>query len=233
MSFAIFAVVALSLIQRFPSAALAAAPQAITNEVDPTGATTATVDGLVNPGGESTTYSVQWDVNSSAWCQSLGQSGSPANTTSATPFPDTGNAFEDVTVDLTDLTGGTDYCAQLIANNGSGESDGGTEEWTQGLPVAITIGETPTGATTSTIQGQVDPVGQSTTYKVQWDLNSSIWCQNFGTSGSPAHTTAGTVLSFSDNTFHDVSVGITGLVSGTDFCAQLIATNASGESDGG
>ncbi|HKD94000.1 MAG TPA: PASTA domain-containing protein [Gaiellaceae bacterium] len=233
MSFAIFAVVGLALLLGFPSAALAAAPQAITNEVDPTGATTATVDGLVNPGGESTTYSVQWDVNSSAWCQSLGQSGSPANTTSATPFPDTGNAFEDVTVDLTDLTGGTDYCAQLIANNGSGESDGGTEEWTQGLPVAITIGETPTGATTSTIQGQVDPVGQSTTYKVQWDLNSSIWCQNFGTSGSPAHTTAGTVLSFSDNTFHDVSVGITGLVSGTDFCAQLIATNASGESDGG
>jgi hypothetical protein len=221
------------LLLGFPSAALAAAPQTQTNDVFSTGVATATVDGLVNPEGESTTYAVQWDLNSSTWCQNFGTVGSPANTTSATPFPDTGTNFEDVQVDLTGLTGGTDYCAQLIANNGSGPSEGGTFEWIQGLPETLTTGQTPTGATTSTIQGQINPVGQSTTYKVQWDLNSSTWCQSFATSGSPAHTTAGTVLGFSDNALHDVSVGITGLTSGTDYCAQLIATNGSGEGDGG
>jgi hypothetical protein len=231
--FVTFAVVGLALLLGFPSAALAAAPLASTSDAFSTGATTATVEGVVNPGGESTTYAVQWDLNSSTWCQNLGTSGSPANTTAGTvPLPSDNN-FDPASVDLTGLTGGTDYCAQLTANNGSGESDGGFIEWTQGLPEVITTGQTPTGATTSTIEGQVDPTGQSTTYKVQWDLNSSTWCQNFGTSGSPAHTTSGTVLGFSDNTLHDVSVGVAGLTSGTDYCAQLVATNNSGEGDGG
>jgi hypothetical protein len=232
--FVTLTVIGLALLLGFPSAALAAAPLASTSDAFSTSATTATVEGVINPGGVSTSYAVQWDLNSSTWCQSLGASGSPANTTAGTvPLPSDNN-FDPASVDLTGLTGGVDYCAQLIATNGSGESDGGTVPWTQGLPEVITTGQTPTGATTSTIQGQVDPTGQSTTYKVQWDLNSSTWCQNFGTSGSPAHVTAGTVLGFSDNTLHDVSVGITGgLVSGTDYCAQLVATNGSGEGDGG
>jgi hypothetical protein len=232
MAFLTLVLVGLVVVLGLPSAALAATPIAQTSDVFSTGAATATVDGVVDPMGESTTYAVQWDLNSSTWCQNFGASGSPANTTAATPF--VGNTINSVSVDLTGLVGGTHYCAQLIATNGSGESDGGTVDWIQGLPAAITTTATPTGTTTATIAGTVNPTGQGdNTYSVQYDLNSSTWCQNFGTTGSPAHTTGSTALPFSDNTSHDVSVGLTGLTAGTHYCAQLIATNGSGEGDGG
>jgi hypothetical protein len=219
-----------------PSAALAGtAPLVSTADAFSTGATTATVEGVINPGNDSTSYSVQWDVAGSTWCMSGGSSGSPANTTNA-PLPvGPDNNFDFVSVDLTGLTGGDDYCAQLTATNADGGPiDGGQVTWTQGLPEAITTVASPTATTTATIQGTVNPTGQGdTTYSVQYDLNSSTWCQNFGTTGSPAHTTVSTALPFSDNTSHDVSVGLTGLTAGTHYCAQLIATNGSGEGDGG
>jgi PASTA domain/Divergent InlB B-repeat domain len=234
IAFLALTLLGLVVVLGLPAAALAGtAPTVSTSDAFSTSSTTATVEGVINPGNDSTTYAVQWDVASSTWCMSGGSSGSPGNTTpTATVGPD--NNFDFVSVDLSGLTGGTDYCAQLTATNADGGPvDGGQVSWTQGLPEAITTEASPTGTTTATIAGTVNPTGQSTTYAVQYDLNSSTWCQNFGTSGSPAHQTGGTLLPFSDNNSHDVSVGLTGLTAGTHYCAQLIATNGSGEGDGG
>ena len=129
-----------------PAAAFAAVPTVLTSDVVSTGTTTATVHGSVNPGGQSTTYAVQYDLASSDWCQSVGTSGSPANTTVPQALGFTDNTSHDVSVLLTGLSGDTDYCAQLIANNVDGEGDGGQVTW--GAPVAETFFGSSTGATT-------------------------------------------------------------------------------------
>jgi len=208
-------------------------PDASTDDALSSGPTTATVDGSVNPVGQATKYQVQYDLESSDWCQSGGTSGSPANTTTAQDLSFTDDDYHEVSVNITGLTAGTEYCAQLIATNGSGESDGGQVTWLQGHPLAETFDAFSTGSSTATVEGDVNPAGQTTTYKVQYDLASSDWCTSLGSSGSPANTTAPATLGFTDGAFHDVSVTVTGLSSGTQYCAQLVAVNGIGEADGG
>ncbi len=226
-------VVGLVLVLGLPSAALAAAPFASTSDAFSTGGTTATVEGVINPGGDSTSYAVQWDVNSSTWCQNFGSSGSPANTTNAPNPVGPDNSFDAVSVDLTGLTAGTDYCAQLTATNVDGGSDGGTVEWTQGLPDAITFNTFSTAGTTATVEGAINSTGQSAMYEVQYDLASSTWCQDFGTAGSPANTTSAQPFGFTDDNFHDLSVDLSSLTEKSTYCAQLVVTNGAGEGDGG
>ena len=211
----------------------AGVPQASTFDVNATGATTATVDGDVNPSAQSTTYAVQYDLQSSMWCASNGTSGSPGNTTTAQSLGFMDNTFHSVSVNLTGLTAGQAYCVQLIATNASGTGQGGQITFTAGSPVAVTNDAVSTGATTENIDGDVNPSTQSTTYAVQYDLQGSTWCTSGGQAGSPGHTTSSQALSFTDNSSHTVTVALSGLTSGNDYCAQLIATNSSGTSQGG
>ena len=212
-----------------PGAALAAAPTVVTSQAFSTGATTAEVDGAINPAGQSTTYQVQYDLASSGWCQT--QTGSPANTTSSTPLGFSDNSFHDVAVDLPGLTADTAYCAQVTAANNDGQSVGGQVTWTQGIPVSDTFDAFSTGATTATVEGDVNPSGQSTTYAVEYDDAGSLWCTSGGASGSPTHTVAGPPFPPIDSSFHSVSVDLTTLTGGTHYCAEIVATNGSGTSE--
>ncbi len=205
----------------------AGAPAVSTDDAEPTGASTATVTGQVNPDGQSTTYQVQYDLASSTFCQ--GNSATPAHTTSAQNLGATDSTWHQVSVDLTGLTGGQSYCAQLIATNPAGTVQGGQLNFTAGLPLASTDNATPAGV----IQGTINPVGQATTYQVQYDLASSHWCQTSGAFGSPTSTTSSQSLGATDATWHNVSVTLTGLSSGQGYCAQLIANNGSGNAQGG
>lgn len=227
------ALTGLALILGLPTAASAAIPDAQTLDTISTGMTTATVDGIVDPEGESTTYQVQYDLASSVWCTSLGASGSPANTTPAVDLGFTDTGFHFVSVDLTTgLTVGTDYCAQLIATNGSGEQDGSQLQWTEGAPTADTFDTFSIDQTDATVEGNVNPSGQTTTYQVEYDLDTSDWCISEGASGSPSFTTTPITLGFTDGTFHDVSVDLSGLTEGTGYCAVVAATNVSGTAEG-
>ncbi len=198
-----------------------------------TGAATATVDGSVNPGGETTTYDVGYDVASSDWCTTGGASGPPANATTAQTLGFTDNDFHDVSVDLTGLTPGTQYCAAVVASNSSGSATGEQFQFGAGLPLASTFDANATGASTATVEGSVNPSGQTTTYKVEYDVADSDWCQTGGESGSPANSTTAQTLGFTDSAPHDVTVALSGLSPGTDYCADLIASNSSGDADGG
>src|SRR5689334_82829 len=51
-----------------------------------------------------------------------------------------------------------------------------------------------TAATTATVLGIIDPENEATSYDLQWDIASSLWCTSGGASGSPAHTTPQTAL---------------------------------------
>jgi hypothetical protein len=235
IAFLALMLVGLVVVLGLPAAALAAGqPVVSTSDVFSTGATTATVDGVVDPQGDgTTTYLAQYALANSTWCTSGGTSGT-FSMTSSTPLGF--STIQAVSVDLSALTGGQDYCARVSATNGSGEGHGDQVPWTQGLPESITTDASPTGTTTATVAGEVSPTGQNTDYAVQYNVNSSLWCQSLAASGSPAHTTPGKLLTPTgpgDIDFHDVSVGLTSLTGGTHYCAQLIATNGSGEGGGG
>lgn len=225
--FAAIALIGLALTLGLPGAASAATPDVTTFDTYSTGATTATVEGLVDPGGESTTYAVKYDTAASTWCSSGGASGSPGHTTAAVPLDFT-DAAEFVSVDLSGLLEKGNYCAELIATNGSGEGDGEQVSWTQGAPTADTFDAFTTDQTTATVQGDVNPAGLDTTYEVQYDLASSTWCTSSGASGSPAHTTTPTDLGSTDATFQDVFVNLSGLSAAMSYCATVMASNSDG-----
>ena len=85
-----------------------------------------------------------------------------------------------MTVALTGLSGGTRYCARLVASNGSASTYGGQRSFTAGAPSASTYSPTVTVATTASVRGSVNPAGQTTTYKVEYGLASSDWCTSDG-----------------------------------------------------
>ena len=201
------------------------------NGAESTGASTAVVDGDVNPVGQTTSYEAQYDLASSAWC--TGGSGSPAHTTSPQPLAYTDDNYHDVSVSLNGLTPGQAYCVELVATNTSATAHSDQAQFNAGLPVAHTYDATETGASTATVDGDVNPVGQATTYEVQYDVASSSWCTSGGYSGSPAHSTSPQTLGYTDNTAHNVSVTLSGLTGGQSYCAQLLATNGSGTGPGG
>lgn len=208
-------------------------PGAVTLDAFSTGGSTVTVEGFVDPVIETTTYQVQYDLATSLWCTSEGASGSPADTTSATSSGlDLSQAgLQYVAVDLGGLTETKDYCAQLIATNANGETDGGLVAWSEGAPFTDTFEIDPTGDTTATLDGDVNPAGKSTTYEVQYDVADSTWCESGGNSGSPTNTIGPTTLGFTDGEFHEELVDLTGLNQGTTYCAALVATNADGASE--
>ena len=216
----------------FQQSFTAGAPSAFTFGPQSTGATTATVGGEVNPSGQTTQYHVAYDLASSEWCTSSGLAGSPAHSTTPVTLGFTDATFHQVSVELTALTGGSEYCFELIAVNGSGTSEGFPQSFTAGAPSAFAFAPQPTGATTATVAGQVNPSGQTTKYHVAYDLASSEWCTSSGLAGSPAHSTTPVTLGFTDATSHQVSVELTGLSAGNEYCAELIAVNGSGTGHG-
>src|SRR2546425_780647 len=81
---------------------------------------------------------------------------------------------------LSGLTAGTQYCAELVATNGSGTARGGQVTFTAGVPDAYTDYAQPGSAPTCTPFTSVNPIPPSTSYKVDYDLASSTWCTSFG-----------------------------------------------------
>src|SRR3954452_581427 len=104
----------------------------------------------------------------------------PANTTSSVALPQTDSSFHNVSVNLTGLTAGTQYCAEIVAHNASGDSHGGQDRFTPGAPAVSTEGVQPVSATEAVTGGFVNPDGSATTYRASYDLASSAWCLSDG-----------------------------------------------------
>jgi hypothetical protein len=199
-------------------------PAVSTNSAMPTGATTATVGGTVNPEGQATSYYAEYDLSGSTWCNN--KTGSPAHSTAPQELGPTDLNDHNVAVNLSGLTPGTEHCVDLVATNASGSSDGGQITLSPGVPVASANSATSTGPTTAEVDGTLNPTGQATTYRVEYDLAGSTWCNN--KTGSPAHSTAPQELGPTDLNDHNVAVNLSGLTPGTEYCVDLVATNSSG-----
>jgi len=205
-------------------------PQVFTSVAFATGVSSAEVDGSVNPSGQTTTYSASYNLSSSTWCTSGGSSGSPLSTTTLASLGATDSSYHNVAVNLSALTLGSSYCAEVNASNGTGNVTNNQVSFIAGLPAAQTTSASNVASSSATINGSVNPAGQSTTYVVKYDTTSSAWCSSDGASGTPANITPPTTLGATDTSSHAVSESIAGLTPLVSYCAEIAATNASGDS---
>ena len=79
------------------------------------------------------------------------------DTVQADQNPVTGNSFTAVSTDITGLTGNTTYHYRVVAENGSGTTNGEDKTFFTGaaLPAAITDIATDIGTTTARLNGTV------------------------------------------------------------------------------
>lgn len=206
-----------------PAAAAAYPPVVSLSSVAASGSTTAVFQTQISPRGEDTTYYVAYDLLNSQWC-STGGTGVPAHTTTPVDFGsvDTGQFLA---IPLSGLMTDVQYCADIYATNADGTTDSGQMTWWQSEPTVDTTALTVTGYTTATIQGQINPDHQTTSYLARYAPASSEWCTTSGASGNDFYVSYGSNLGSSDDTFHDVSVQIYGLTSGTSYCAALVSSS--------
>ena len=144
------------------SAAVLAAPTAITGPVGSVGPTSAIVSGSVNPGGQATTWYVEYGTSTSYGSQS------------ASASVGSGSANVAVSRSLAGLAAGTTYHYRVVATNGAGTSRGADGIFTTlSAPIAVTgtaTGVSPSGAT---LNGSVDPNGRATTWYFEYGTSTS------------------------------------------------------------
>jgi hypothetical protein len=208
----------------------AGAATATTADADPTGPSTAEIDGEVGGAGQPATYEVLYGPAGSLWCQNGGVLGSPPSSTAAAAAATAGTAPQAVFVALAGLTPGVSYCAAVAAANASGAAAVAPQIFTAGAPSAVTQDAYATGPAAAAVDGLVDPSGQATSYEVGYGLESSTWCQTGA--GAPASVTAPVALPAADTTFHEVTPALGALTPGDSYCAALIAGGGDGTSTG-
>lgn len=223
----------IGLVLGFPCLALASIPSVETLSAFSTSATTATVEGEVNPEGESTHYRVAYSEPNSGDCRIGGTR--LEELTSRESLGASDATSHRVEISLSGLTQGAKYCAEVIAENSSGIGRGEQQDFTAGAPKTRTLAAHATGTETATVEGTVNPASQATEYRVAYEPMSSPLC-SIGSephlNGPLAHNTSLEPLGIVDSTFHSVAVGLSGLSAGTEYCAQLIDENGSGTEEG-
>ncbi len=204
---AVAAVASLALVA-VPLAA-AQAPTAVTGEATSVGATTAVVTGTIDPGGEATSWYVEYGPTTAY--------GSRTDPRSA----GNGTAQVDVSGQLRSLTTGATYHYRLVATNASGTSRGADRSFaTRAAPTVVTSPAWALGPSSATVGGTVDPNGRSTGWWVEYGTTTSY--------GSRTDTqSAG-----SGSSAVSVSVRLGGLKAGATYHFRLVAANDLGTTRG-
>ena len=142
--------------------AFAAAPSATTGPTTAVGSTTATVTGTVDPGGQGTTWVVEYGTSTSYGSKTASKSAG------------SGTAAVDVSSALTGLHAGTTYHYRLVATNGAGTSHGTDAVFTTTVPPDVTTGgASAITASSATLNGTVDPNSRATTFYFEYGTSTS------------------------------------------------------------
>jgi phosphodiesterase/alkaline phosphatase D-like protein len=209
MHWAVGVAVLLALALALAAAALGAAPVASTGPATAVGSGSATVSGAVNPGGQSTTWYVEYGTSTSYGSKTAAVGAGSG----ATPVS--------VSANLTGLKPGTTYHYRVVATNTAGTSHGGDAVFATLVPPDVSTGGassiTPSSAT---LNGVVDANGRSTTYYFDYGTSTS-----YGTRTSSRST--GTATSA-----QPVSAGISGLQAGRTYHFRIVATSDAGTTVG-
>jgi phosphodiesterase/alkaline phosphatase D-like protein len=191
------------------ASAVAAAPNATTGPTTSVGPTSATVTGTVNPGGQATTWYVEYGKSTSY--------GSKTGSVSA----GSGSSATAVSAELTGLASGTTYHYRVVATNASSTDRGSDAVFTTTVPPVATTGVASSiAATSATLNATVDPNGRDTTYYFEYGTSSS-----YGTKTSSR--SAG-----SSTSPQAEAVSITGLQAGRTYHFRVVATSDAGTSEG-
>ena len=186
------------------------APTVATTTATVAGDTEATVNGTVDPNEQSTEYFFKYGITTGY--------GEETDKASAGGGPSAVPA----SADLSGLEPKTTYHFRLFATNNTGTSEGQDKTFTtSGSPTAATTGTTGLGDTSVTLQGTINPFGRDTTYFFEW-----------GTDTGYGETTTVKPLGNKGTAPTAVSAALTGLSPETEYHFSLVASNASGGSQG-
>jgi hypothetical protein len=189
--------------------AFAAGPAVTTGPTTAVDSSTATVTGTVDPGGQSTTWHVEYGTSTAY--------GTKTSSVSA----GSGSSAVNVSADLSGLQAGTTYHYRIVATNGSGTSHGSDAVFTTAVPPDVVTGTASSiGTSAATLNGTVDPNGRDTTYWFEYGTSTA-----YGTRSSTQSGGSGT-------SSKAVSFRLTGLEQGRTFHYRLVARSDAGTTAG-
>src|ERR1043166_2188800 len=182
------------------------APVVITNPATLIASFSATLNGLVDPHGLTTSVHFQYGHTTSYGLTTAPQSRS-------------GNTYLNIGSGISSLTANTTYHFRVVASNSSGTRMGSDKTFTTltatGAPVVTTGSATNVTSSSATLNGSLDPHGLTTTVNFQW-----------GTTTSYGHTTA--MQSQTGNTYRNIAAAISSLTTHTTYHFRIVATNSAG-----
>ncbi len=184
-------------------------PTATTGNASSIEATSAKLNGSVNPRGRTTTYYFEYGTSTSYG--------------SKTPTGDAGagNSTKSVSATVTGLAPATTYHFRLVATSDAGTSTGSDRSFTtRTAPTVVTGSATGIGLTSATLNGSVNPNGRSTDYWFEYGTSSA-----YGSRTQAKGAGSGTSPK-------QVSVGVGGLRPATTYHFRLVARNSAGSAFG-
>ena len=176
-------------------------------------ASSATLNGSVNPNGDATTYHFQYGKSTSYG----------SNTTSAS-LP-AGNRASAVIASIVSLSPSTTYHYRIVATNANGSASGSDATFTTSPaaalpPTVTTAAATGVSASGATLNGSVNPNGLATTVYYQYGPTSS-----YGSATAPQNAGSGTGAA-------PEPVTLTGLSAATSYHFRIVASSSAGTSLG-
>jgi N-acetylneuraminic acid mutarotase len=166
----------------------------------------ATLNGMVDPHGLTTSVYFQYGTTTSYGFTTSFQS-------------KTGNTYQSAIANISGLTASTTYHFRIVAHNSGGITYGNDMTFTTlsatGPPVVTSNPAALIAGFSATLNGTVNPHGLTTTVHFQ-----------YGTTTSYGHNTA--TQTETGNTYQSVNANITGLSASTTYHFRLVATNSAG-----
>ncbi len=166
----------------------------------------ATLNGSLDPHGLTTNVYFQYGTTTSYGLTTAPQSR-------------TGNAYLNVTANISSLSANTVYHFRIVATNSAGTRYGSDRTFTTlattGPPVVTTTAATNVTSSSATLNGSLDPHGLTTTVQFQWGMTNSY-----------GHIIA--MQSQTGNTYRNFAANISGLDTHTTYHFRIVATNSAG-----
>ena len=181
-------------------------PVVTTNPATNLTASSARLNGSLDPHGLTTTVYFKW-----------GTTTSDGHTTATQT--QTGNTYRNITANISSLTASTVYHFRIVATNSSGTRYGVDRTFTTlsatGPPVVTTNLATSVTISSATLNGSLDPHGLTTTVSFRW-----------GTTTSYGHATP--AQSQTGSTYRNITASISSLTTHTTYHFRIVATNNGG-----